>query len=126
MMNTLQQFIDLMKLEKEKANESCNRFTENNNTAYAYQRAGKAEAFSFAIDKAELLLQAQQPNKDSQPQLQQTPCTTLLPDVEQVIKSRVEWFNGHYHKYEGKELSDAISTIKRLVPPSMFEDFVRQ
>lgn len=58
--------------------------------------------------------------------LQQTPCTTLLPDVEQVIKSRIEYFNNHYHKYEGNELSDALSTIKRLVPPSMFEDFVRQ
>ena len=58
--------------------------------------------------------------------LQQAQCTTLLPDVEQVIKSRIEYFNSNYQKYECKELSDAIRTIKRLVPPSMFEDFIRQ
>lgn len=58
--------------------------------------------------------------------LQQTTCKTLLPDVEQIIKSRIEHFESSYHSYEANELRQALSTIERLVPPSMFEDFIRQ
>lgn len=54
--------IELQKLkiwaeaEKEKANKGCNLFTKNKNFSFAYQRAGKVQAFSEIIEKLNLLL----------------------------------------------------------------------
>jgi hypothetical protein len=57
-MSNIQQYIDLLKVEKEKASESLQLFEKNNCNLFAAQRSGKVEAFSFAIAKAELLLKS--------------------------------------------------------------------
>ena len=51
----LSRVVKLLKAEKDKANESYNLFKKNNNDNFAYQRAGKVEAFSFAIEELENL-----------------------------------------------------------------------
>lgn len=66
---------------------------------------------------------AKQPGDYSKSQnIQQTDCYTMLPLVQQIIQSRIKYFEEIHHTYEANELKQALSTIERLVPPSMFED----
>lgn len=39
-----------------------------------------------------------------------------------VITDRISYFTNRYHKYEAKELHDALNVVLRLVPPSDFEN----
>jgi hypothetical protein len=62
MINEIQRIIKKLKVEKEKANESCNLFTKNYNYEFAHQRAGKVEAFSFCIQELTFLLNSEREN----------------------------------------------------------------
>lgn len=55
-MKNLQQLIDLLKSEKEKADKECDSYAKGGNVEFAFQRAGKVDAFSFALMNAQLLL----------------------------------------------------------------------
>ena len=44
-----------------------------------------------------------------------------LPDFMDVIEARIKFFNANYHAYEGSELQNALNTIRRLVPPILFQ-----
>mgnify|MGYP001159374271 FL=1 len=44
-----------------------------------------------------------------------------LPDFRDVIEARIKHFNSNYHTYEGSDLQNALNTIRRLVPPILFQ-----
>lgn len=44
-----------------------------------------------------------------------------LPDFRDVIEARIKYFNSNYHTYEGSDLQNALNTIRRLVPPILFQ-----
>jgi hypothetical protein len=50
------------------------------------------------------------------------PCVSnSLPDFRDVIEARIKHFNSNYHTYEGSDLQNALNTIRRLVPPILFQ-----
>ena len=55
-MKNIQKYIDLLKLEKDKAEKKVNECYKAKKTSFAVQASGEAWALSFAIQQAELLL----------------------------------------------------------------------
>lgn len=51
----------------------------------------------------------------------QPPVSNSLPDFRDVIEARIKHFNSNYHTYEGSDLQNALNTIRRLVPPILFQ-----
>lgn len=50
--------------------------------------------------------------------------TEPLPDAgywKDVILKRIEYFASKWHKFESRELREALNTIERLVPPDQFQ-----
>jgi hypothetical protein len=54
-------------------------------------------------------------------QLNLPPVSNSLPDFRDVIEARIKYFNSKYHTYEGLDLQNALNTIRRLVPPILFQ-----
>jgi len=54
-------------------------------------------------------------------QLNLPPVSNALPDFRDVIEARIKYFNANYHTYEGSDLQNALNTIRRLVPPILFQ-----
>ena len=54
-------------------------------------------------------------------QLNLPPVSNSLPDFRDVIEARIKFFNANYHTYEGSKLQNALNTIRRLVPPILFQ-----
>jgi len=54
-------------------------------------------------------------------QLNLPPVINSLPDFRDVIEARINHFNSNYHTYEGSDLQNALNTIRRLVPPILFQ-----
>lgn len=54
-------------------------------------------------------------------QLNLPPVSNSLPDFRDVIEARIKFFNANYHTYEGSDLQNALNSIRRLVPPILFQ-----
>ena len=54
-------------------------------------------------------------------QLNLPPVSNSLPDFRDVIEARIKHFNSNYHTYESSDLQNALNTIRRLVPPILFQ-----
>lgn len=85
-MENIQEYIDLLKAEKAKAEKSAQLFIDCGDNDYTDYHRGLVEAFALSITKAELLLSPKL-NNDGQPQLNKHDVSGQLPlaDIQAML-----------------------------------------